>query len=199
MGILALLTLLLGIFSTIVIASLVGVVASIGLSDPATLRFPFTEFIDARDQFARVLPLDTVATMLLLTFAVMGGLVYWFTRSRKITYGPTWDCGTPLTPRTEITATSFSRSLITIFRGILRPTKQTEVAYHDENMRYFIKSQEVKTSLIDPYRKALYHPLHAVLLFLSSKVRRIHTGNVNMYILYIFITLIALLMWTLRG
>ncbi len=199
MGLLAVLTLLLGIFSTVVIASLVGVVASIGLADPSTLRFPFVEFITARKQFADVLPLDTVATMLLLTCAVIGGGVYWFTRSRKIIVGPTWDCGTPLTPRTEITATSFSRSLVTIFRGILRPTKQTEVEYHDEKMRYFIKSQEVKTSLTDPYRKALYYPLHAVLLFIGSKIRRIHTGNVNVYILYIFVTLIILLIWTLRA
>ena len=199
MGILAVATLVLGVFSTVVIAALVGIIASIGLTDPMSLQFPFLEFIAARDQFANVLPLDIVAVTLATVFAFVTGMVLWFTRSRKITFGRTWDCGTPLTARTEITATSFSRSLITIFRGVLRPTKQTAVEYHDENMRYFIKSQEVKTSIGDPYRTMLYQPLVHVLDFVASRVRRIHGGNVNAYILYIFLTLIVLLFWTTRS
>ncbi len=196
MGVLATLTLLLGIFSTVVISSLVGVVASIGLTDPLTLRFPFMEFVTAREQFAHVLSLDTLFFSLAAVLALVIGGVFWATRSRKVVVGETWDCGTPLTPRTEITATSFSRSLITIFRGILRPTKQTATVYHDENMRYFVKSQEVTTHIHDPYRQALYYPLHTMLLFISSRTRRIHGGNVNVYILYIFLTLIGLLVWT---
>lgn len=198
MGVLALLTLVLGVFSTVVIASLIAVIASIGLFDPLTLHFPFAEFIGAREQFAHVLSLDMVGITLLIIFAILLISVSVATRKQKIRMSTTWDCGTPLTSRTEITATSFSRSLMTIFRGILRSTKQTETEYHDENMRYFIKSQEVKTSIGDPYRKAIYHPLHAVLTFFASRVRRIHGGNVNVYILYIFVTLIILLVWTLR-
>ncbi|MBP9728160.1 MAG: hydrogenase 4 subunit B [Candidatus Moranbacteria bacterium] len=198
MGILAVLTVVLGVFSTIVIASLVAIIASIGLIDPLTLEFPFTQFIEAREQFASVLPLDMVALALILGFAFVAGAVFWGTRSRKVVVGDTWDCGTPPTMRTEMTATSFSRALVTIFRGILRPTKQTAVEYHDEHMRYFITAQEVTTALEDPYRKLLYAPLQQVVHFLASKVRHVHGGNINMYILYIFITLIALLFWTTR-
>jgi len=139
-----------------------------------------------------------VATLLFIVFAIVVVVVFFVTRERKVVLGATWDCGTPLTPRTEITATSFSRALVTIFRGILRPTKQTAIEYHDEKMRYFIKSQEVRTTLADPYNKALYHPLNVMLLFIASKVRHIHSGNINVYILYIFVTLIVLLLWTLR-
>lgn len=199
MALLAVLTLVLGVFSTVVIASLVAVIASIGLIDPMTLQFPFSEFVTAREQFANVLPLDLVATVLVVVFAFATGLIIFFTRTRKITVGRTWDCGTPLTPRTEITATSFSRALITIFKGVLRPTKQTEVAYHDENMRYFIKSQEVKTTIGDPYREILYRPLNKALDFVASRVRHVHGGNINLYILYVFLTLIALLFWTTRS
>ncbi len=199
MGILALLTLVFGVFSTVVIAALVAIVASIGLVDPLTLQFPFSEFVAARDQFANVLPLDVVAVVLAIVFAFVTGSIVFLTRSRKVTFSRTWDCGTLPTPRTEITATSFSRALMTIFRGILRTTKQTETAYHDEQMRYFIKSQEVKTSIGDPYRKLLYRPLNIALGFVASKVRHVHSGNVNVYILYIFLTLIALLFWTTRS
>lgn len=196
MTLLALLTLILGIFSTVVISSLVGVIASIGLIQPTTLQFPFMQFITAREQFANVLPLDMVALVLFLGFVFVSGIVIWITRTRTVVLGDTWDCGTPLTPRTEMTATSFSRALVTIFRGILRPTKQTSVEYHDENMRYFIKSEEVKMSLDDPYQKLLYAPLYRTLGRIASFSRRIHSGNVNVYILYIFLTLIALLFWT---
>ncbi len=199
LGVLAFLTLVLGIFSTGVIAALVGIVASIGLTHPLTLEFPFSEFIAAREQFAHVLSLDMVATLLLLVFVFVGGIVFWTTRSRKVVLSRTWDCGTPPTVRTEITTAGFSRSLVTIFRGILRPTRQTEVEYHDENMRYFIKSQEIRTALDDPYQKMFYRPLNTVLHFLASKARHVHGGNINLYILYIFITLIILLFWTTRS
>ncbi len=199
MGLLALLTLVLGLFSTIVIAGLIGVIASIGLTDPVTLQFPFAQFVDARMEFANILPLDQVAIVLALVLAFVAGLVTWFTKDRQIVLARTWDCGTSLTPRTEITATSFSRSLITIFRGILRPTKQTAVEYHDENMRYFIKSQEVTTTIEDPYRKLIYHPLNRALHVVASRMRHIHGGNINVYVLYVFVTLLALLVFAARS
>lgn len=193
MGILALLTLVLGVFSAVVIAGLIGIIASIGLTDPVTLQFPFTQFIDARLEFADILPLDQVAIVLAIVLAFVAGLVTWFTRDRQVVIARTWDCGTSLTPRTEITATSFSRSIVTIFRGILRPTKQTAIEYHDENMRYFIKSQEVTTAIEDPYRKFIYHPINRGLSVVSSFMRRIHGGNINVYVLYVFVTLLVLL------
>lgn len=195
MGTLALLTLVLGIFSTYVIAALVGLVASIGLIQPLTLAFPFMEFIDARSEFADVLSLDVAAIALFTIFILATGLVIFFTRSRKVSIAPTWDCGTPLGPRMEITATSFSRSLMTIFRGILRSTRQTDTEYRDENTRYFIKSQEVKTVFHNPYQKMLYRPMSIALTFVASRARRIQGGNINVYLLYVFVTLIVLLVW----
>ena len=197
MGFLALLTLVLGVGATFMIAALIGMIASIGLTDPLSLRFPFSEFIAAREQFANVLPLETIGMLLLVIFAVAGGAVYFATRKRGIVYGRTWDCGTPLSPRTQISSTGFSRSLVTIFQGILRPTRQTSIEYQDGKMRYFIKYQGIKMGLGDPYRSGIYGPAHNVLLFFARQARRIQSGNVNAYALYMFVTLILLLVWTL--
>lgn len=197
MAVLALLALLLGVFSTTVIASLAGIVASIGLIQPLTLQFPFMEFIADREQFA-VLPLEGFALVLLGVFAIVTAGFIIATRSRKVVISRTWDCGTPLSPRMEITASSFSRSIVTVFRGILRPTKQTDTEYHDEDMRYFIKYQEVKTAIGDPYRKTLYGPLRAAIQMVASRARRIQGGSVNAYLAYIFVTLMALLAWAAR-
>ncbi len=109
--------------------------------------------------------------------------------------GPTWDCGFPLSERSEITPASFSRSLVTIFQGVLRPTKQSTVEYHDERTRYFIRSASIETGLRDIYHERLYRPVNQALHFLAQQARRVQTGNVNMYILYFALALIGALLW----
>jgi len=117
---------------------------------------------------------------------------------QKVTVSRTWNCGTPLTSRMEITATSFSRSLITIFRRVLRPTMQSEVEYHDAVSRYFTKSKAVHLSLPDLYRMYLYGPATALIERGANKAKRIQTGNLNTYLLYMFLTLMLLLLWALK-
>ena len=81
---------------------------------------------------------------------------------------------------------------MTIFRGILRPTRQIDVEYHDDASRYFIASHTVVTDRVDVYRKYVYQPIQTVLTFLGNKAKLVQTGNINTYLLYIFLTLIIL-------
>lgn len=192
MGVLALLSVVLGVFSTTVIAGLVGIVRSIALSTGDPLRFAFWEFIENRAIFSTVLPLEWMAIGCILALALPIALVSWHTRKRSVTVVRTWDCGENLTPRTEITGTSFSRAFMTIFRGILRPTRQIDVEYHDDASRYFIASHTVVTDRVDVYRKYVYQPIQIVLTFLGNKAKLVQTGNINTYLLYIFLTLIIL-------
>lgn len=124
--------------------------------------------------------------------AVMTGIV---SRRQRVRLGATWNCGTPLTPRMEMSATAFSRSLIIMWRGVLRSTKQTEVEYLDAQMRYFARSRTVTMELLNIYSHFLYRPAARLLFRLSHQTKRIQSGNVNMYLLYIFVTLCALLLW----
>ncbi len=71
MGVLSLLTLLLGFASSFVLSGLTGIVASIGLTSPVTLRFPFLEIVATRHAFADVLPLARVAVLLALVFGLV--------------------------------------------------------------------------------------------------------------------------------
>ena len=199
MALLSIATLALGLFSSHVLSALTGVVASIGLTNPATLRFPFLEIIASRHAFADVLPLAMIAIFLVITLAVVFMTIRIMTRNRTVTIGPTWDCGFPLSGRNEITATSFSRSLVTIFRGVLRPTRQSMIEYHDEQTRYFVKAASIETGLQDIYRERLYYPAGKMLHFLADRIRRIQTGNVNMYILYLALALIGALLWAARA
>lgn len=193
MGILAFSLVLFGVFSTTVIAALVGVVGSIAPATGEPLRFIFWEFIEKREIFSTVLPLEWVAIGFAAVFVSVVAIVEWSARKRSITIVRTWDCGENLTSRTEITGASFSRALMTIFQGVLRPTKQTDVEYHDEALRYFIKSRTVTTDRVDVYQDYLYRPAQSVLRWFGDKAKLVQTGNINTYLLYIFMTLIALL------
>ncbi|MEK7103196.1 MAG: hypothetical protein AAB870_02520, partial [Patescibacteria group bacterium] len=92
----------------------------------------------------------------------------------------------------------FSRSLITMFKGILRPSKQTEIVYHDSAMRYFVSSHTVSLHLHDLYAAYLYRPISRFVLWGSARVKRIQSGILNAYILYIVVALIVLLVIALR-
>lgn len=198
MGVFALLTILLGVFSTTVIAGLVGVVGSINPATGDSLHFIFWEFIENRSMFATVLPLEWVAVGLVAVLLFVIVLVEWFARKRSVTVARTWDCGEDLTARTEITGASFSRAIATIFQGILRPTKQTDVEYHDDASRYFITSRTVTTDRVDVYQEYLYRPLQNALRFLGDRAKLVQTGNINTYLLYVFITLLTLLVVSTR-
>ena len=183
MGALAFLSVVLGVFSTTVIAGLFGIVRSLASTDGDPAHFAFREFIENRSVFSTVLPLEWVALGLVFALAGASALVWWHTRKRAVVVGRTWDCGENLSARTEMTSMSFSRVFVTIFRGILRPTRQTTVEYHDDASRYFISSHTVATDQVDVYRKYLYAPVRIALTFLGDKAKLVQTGNINTYLL----------------
>lgn len=183
MGLLAAASVLLGVFAVPVSRVLAGVALSVGQHAGGSVGI------------SGMLPLMPVVLVFVAVLLVVAVLVTIATRGRAVVYGKTWDCGTPLTNRMEITGTGFSRSLMTIFRGILRPTKQVSVEYHDEASRYFTKSQAVQVGFADLYRAYVYGPVHEVLLLLASRAKRIQNGNVNAYILYVFMAVVALLIF----
>lgn len=124
-------------------------------------------------------------------------LVYLINRNQKISFGELWACGYDNLPgpRMEITATAFSRTLIMIFKGIFQPSKQHTLEYIDANMRYFSKSRTVTLNIVNVYETRFYNPLYRGIETLSQQVKKIQGGNINQYLLYIFVVLIGLLIW----
>lgn len=195
MGILATLALLLGVHSGPV-AQIIASSATYGMrAFPHVVAPAFTSSpiaITLRNQFA-TLALPTVFVSLFIAILLTYLVVTILTRNRTIKRGATWDCGTALTPRMEITATGFSRSIITIFRGLLRPTKQVDIEYHDAAMRYVPRALAVDLGVGDPYRNRIYRPLFGIITGLSHRIKRIQIGSINTYVLYMFLAVIVLL------
>lgn len=134
-----------------------------------------------------------IMLLLLVPLGVWLGVKYGVHRKQKVTTSETWDCGTPLNGRMEITATGFSQSIIRIFGSILRPVKRHEVELHDSFNPYHVKSRTVSLHVHDMYQSHLYRPLYRLMLAISSGVKRVQNGNLNAYILYIFLVVVITL------
>jgi hydrogenase-4 component B len=194
MAFLAALTAIIGFFAGPIFSILAGAAGSLSAFHSASQPAFSSRMILFRtaDGFATVsnpVILIGVVAAILLTYA----FIRWTSGSRKITIGRTWDCGTTLGSRMEITATGFSRSIITIFRGILRPTKQTAIEYRDADMRYFPKTNAVHLGIQDVYMRYFYRPMQDAVTVLSTYFRKIQLGNINVYILYIFLALLVVI------
>lgn len=149
--------------------------------------------IAVRNNFAE-LSMPMIAIILIGLLIVVAFIVSCVTFRRKVTRNITWDCGSPLTARMEITATGFSRSLLTIFKALARPTKQVHTEYADAH-RYVATMRSVELGVHDVYESHMYGPLSSVFERISRTAKKIQSGNVNAYILYIGLTVAALFVW----
>ena len=135
--------------------------------------------------------LTIVGTILLISF-----FTRWISRKQKVVRDVTWDCGyTGLLPYMEITATAFSRSLVLVFKGLFQPTQQKKIEYIDAHVRYFTKTHVINFATKNVFEVYLYQPIHTASIVVTKKVKQIQGGNLNVYILYIFLTLIGLFFW----
>jgi len=193
MAILAILTLVLGVFSSSVSRFLSRITESLRAFQNTDLSLSYnSSSIRTADGFASV---SLLYLFLILVLALVAAyiIVQITSGKQKQKEAITWDCGTNLGPRMEITATGFSRSIILMFASILRPTKEIETVYHEGNAKYFPKSSSINLETTDVYKSYFYEPLQRVIASISEFAKRSQSGNVNTYILYIFIALIILL------
>ena len=198
MGAMALLCLLFGIGSSHVVVFLESVGKNLAIfKGTASLISSSGQQVVVGNNFGSVSLL-----FLCICFVFVAGLVFYIVtfvinKNQKIETGATWDCGTDLTGRMEITATGFSRSIVTIFKGILRPSIQHDIEYHDAQSRYLPKSRTITLGVQDVYQSYFYQPLNRMVSLIALRVKSIQSGNTNMYILYIFIALIISLLFVL--
>ncbi len=192
MAALALATLLLGVIAGGVSRAVGAIVQALPAFQGGALQPASYTLLRVDTGFAAV-SLPALTAVLVGVAAAVAGAVHLLTRGRRVTLGRTWDCGADLTGRMEITATAFSRSIVTVFRGVLKPTGQTEIDYHDARLRYFPKSGLVRLEFRDIWAQFFYQPLQKMTLGIAGQIKKIQVGNINVYIGYILVTLTFLL------
>jgi hydrogenase-4 component B len=112
--------------------------------------------------------------------------------------GPAWDCGlSGLSADNEYTATAFSKPLRMIFSALFRPRREIQAEF--EVSPYYPKAIRFESEIQPPFEKHFYDPLWDGILRTAGRMRLIQAGSLHAYLTYIFITLILLLLFAVRG
>ena len=175
MGILAAACIVLGIFPASVLAPLIVVAQT--LVPAASLPIEVTGL-------QRLLVPTAIAVLVLALFTMVA-------RVRRRVTAP-WACGLPgLNTRMQYTATAFSKPIRWVFSTVYRPDRKLEVV--PAGRPYFPSSISYSSVRTTSFERSLYRPLMDAVVRLATQVRRLQTGNIQVYLLYIFLTLVALL------
>jgi NADH:ubiquinone oxidoreductase subunit 5 (subunit L)/multisubunit Na+/H+ antiporter MnhA subunit len=132
-----------------------------------------------------------VAVLLIGLIAILGLARRALLNGREIRRAPTWGCGfTAPTARMQYTGSSFAMPLVGLFRGVLGTRTEEE-----RPQGYFPAAGRLATHTPDAARARLFEPLFARLERGLDGLRFLQQGRVQLYLLYIVLTLIALLVW----
>jgi hydrogenase-4 component B len=137
-----------------------------------------------------------IALLGLAFLAIPGMLWVLFSRDAKIRIGPTWDCGLRgLTPHMEYSATGFSKPIRMIFKALFRPRREVQREY--DYSPYFARTIRFESHVEEVFEKRVYRPLNRAVLRLSRRMRALQAGSIQAYLIYIFVTLLSLLLFAL--
>ncbi len=166
----------------------------VGLTAPAVL-FPLSAPV--RQLVGPAATLE-VARNGLVWLSILGGLAllagailgHWLSR-RPAQPGVTWDCGyLRPTPRMQYTAASFAQPLVEMFAFVLRPRRHGQ-----EVVGFFPTDAAHHGEVPDVFNQTVYGPFFHALGRLGLRVRSFQHGEIQLYLLYILITLVALFLW----
>jgi len=141
---------------------------------------------------------STVGLLILLVCLLPIPLGLWlvFARRSKSRRGPTWNCGLRgLTPQMEYTATGFSKPIRMIFKALFRPRRDVQREY--DFSPYFATTIRFESHVEEVFERRIYRPARIWVLAVSRRIRALQAGSIHAYLLYIFITLLLLLLFAL--
>lgn len=128
-------------------------------------------------------------------------LVYGFGLKRnnhKVVPYQTWECGYgQLSNRMQATSPGLVHSLALIFRPVLQYASHTEVAGKDR--RHFPERILAETQMVSLLESRLYNPVITYVRLVSRHFSRLQAGSIHLYLLYVFVTLLVLLVFGTRA
>jgi len=134
-----------------------------------------------RASYSPLVVLLVIVAVVLLTIQIVHR--YYHGRVRR---APPWDCGYPLqTPRMQDTAEGFGQPIREVFDAVFRIERELPTPF-DTAPRYSVR-------VSDPLWHRLYLPLARGADTLGRLVGMIQQGRISAYLLYSFLTLLALL------
>jgi len=187
MALLAVGCVLIGFCAPLVVRPLASVLALVSGRAPETVGEKLANAAD---------PLRFVIAGSVVFLVFVAGLVWSrrrLLRGRTVAETVTWDCGyAQPSARMQYTASSFAQPLTSLFAPLLR-TRRKVVAPEG----YFPRAASLSTATPDAARVALYEPAFSGVGWLLGRMRWLQQGRIQLYVLYIALTLLVLLVWKL--
>lgn len=194
---LSLLTVIFGLGAAFILKLLVKVSGSVIGIGTDSFNFTLNNFILAPQQInGAYLSTPLLAFVLIAVISFIAIASYAVLGRRKVAVNNTWDCGYyNLSPRTEYTATAFSKPFRIAFNFFLLPYTKTEKIresfYHVKSFKY-----EVFTTPI--FKRYIYEPMLKLVFGMAHSMRKIQAGSIHLYIAYILMTVFALMIFINR-
>jgi hydrogenase-4 component B len=142
--------------------------------------------------------LGSVNHVFLLLLLVLGSLLLLrraLLRGRKVESSPTWDCGYAApNQRIQYSGNSFSQPAIFFMNSLLRAKIRIP-----KISQYFPAGAQAQLTCNDRIKEDFFRNLFLFCLGVANWSKRLQHGRVNGYILYILLTLVALLAWKVGG
>jgi formate hydrogenlyase subunit 3/multisubunit Na+/H+ antiporter MnhD subunit len=179
---------LIGLFAPVAVRSLEMVLKGITKLQPVVV----TESLATATSPLTWIMMGAVAFLALLTALVLlrRGLL----ARRRAETDVTWGCGyAQPTSRMQYTASSFAQPLTDLFGPLLGTKKKIS-----SPRGIFPAEAALKTTTPDISSEEMYRPLFGRINEWLSQLRWVQHGKVQLYVLYIAVTLIVLLVWELR-
>jgi len=134
----------------------------------------------------------TVMGLLLIVALLLAGAALWMRLDRSVVeQGATWGCGyVAPTPRMQYTSSSFAQMLVGMFGWVLRPR-----THRPKDLPLFPPETYFHSDVPDTVLDEVILPTFRCTAWLFSWFRIFQQGNIQIYLLYIFLALIALLLW----
>ena len=187
MGIPAVLCILIGIAAPLILPLLEPAIGILTGLTPETLHEPLHL---AGISLAMISVLGLIFWLAILLLAILRRAIL---KRRPVDSSVTWGCGYAApAARMQYTATSFSGPLTTVFGLLLQSHSLRQLP-----SGLFARPASVETHTPDLFQRFFYTPIFTALLWTSWAVRRLQHGRVHLYILYIVLTLLSLILWSL--
>jgi NADH:ubiquinone oxidoreductase subunit 5 (subunit L)/multisubunit Na+/H+ antiporter MnhA subunit len=118
-----------------------------------------------------------------------------FTAPRPPRISETWGCGTPSQQSSaEYTGHGFSEPLDIIFSAIYRTRIMNERVFFDDKKSIF-KEGTAEIRLMKVFEEYLYLPVAHFSLSQAAKVSRFQNGCLDTYLLYVFVTVVIIILF----
>ncbi len=114
-------------------------------------------------------------------------------RGKPVREEVTWDCGYAApTARMQYTASSFAHGITGTFQPLLRSERRMHPP-----AGWFPASGSLHTGPRDPFLHDLFRPLFQAVSRAAGRMRWLQQGRIQLYVLYIALTILVLLVWKL--